>query len=60
MVPGPVADVEPLDGEFGAALFELEAATGSLDATVAGPALPGVADAEPPVVEPLGSGSRIG
>jgi len=59
-VPGPVADVEPPDGEFGAALFEVEAVTGSLDATVAGPALPGVADAEPPAVEPFGSGWRIG
>jgi hypothetical protein len=60
LVPGPVADVEPPDGEFGAALFELVAVTGSLDAMVAGPALPGVADAEPPAVEPLGSGCMVG
>ena len=60
LVPGPVADVEPPDGEFGAAVFELEAVTGSLDVTVAGPALPGVTDAEPPAVDPFGSGWMTG
>jgi hypothetical protein len=55
-----VAVVEPPDGEFGAAVFELEAVIGSLDVTVAGPALPGVADAEPPAVDPFGSGWTTG
>jgi hypothetical protein len=60
LVPGPVAVVEPPDGEFGAAVFELEVVIGSLDVTVAGPALPGVADAEPPAVDPFGSGWMTG
>jgi hypothetical protein len=59
-VPGPVADVEPRDGEFGAVVVELDAVAGSLEATVTGPALPGVADADPPAVEPAGSGRRSG
>jgi len=59
-VPGPVADVELRDGEFGAVVVELDAVAGSLDATVTGPALPGVADADPPAVEPAGSGRRSG
>jgi hypothetical protein len=59
-VPGPVAVVEPSVVDPGAAVFELEAVTGSLDATVAGPALPPVADADPPTVEPCVSGRTSG
>jgi hypothetical protein len=59
-VPGAVADVEPREDVPGAALFELDAPIGSVDATVAGPTLPGVADAEPPAVEPFGSGWMMG
>jgi len=51
-VPGAVAEVEPCDDVPGAAVFELEAVTGSLEAIVAGPTVPGVADADPPAVEP--------
>jgi hypothetical protein len=59
-VPGAVADVDPREDVPGAALFELDTPTGSLDAMVAGPTLPGVADAEPPAVEPFGSGWMMG
>jgi hypothetical protein len=59
-VPGPVAEVEPCAGDPGAPVFELEAVTGSLDATVAGPASPPVADADPPTVELCGSGRTSG
>ena len=59
-VPGPLAEVEPRATDPGAALFELDAATGWLDATVAGPAPPGVADADPPTAEPCGSGRTSG
>jgi hypothetical protein len=55
-VPGAVTDVEPREEVPGDAAFELEAPIGSLDATVAGPTPPGVADAEPPAAEPFGSG----
>lgn len=51
VVPGPAADVEPFEGAFGPVVFELDAVIGSLDATVAGPALPPVAEADPPAVE---------
>lgn len=59
-VPGPVAVVEPLAVDPGVTVFELDAVTGSLDVTVAGPALPPVADADPPTVEPCGSGRTSG
>ena len=59
-VPGPLADVEPRAADPGAAVFELEAVTGSLDATVAGPALPPVPEAEPPTVELCVSGRTSG
>ena len=60
LVPGPVAEVEPRAGAFGAPVFELEAVIGSLDATVAGPALPPLTEADPPAVEPAGSGRTSG
>lgn len=60
VVPGPVAVVEPRPVVPGAAEFELDAVTGWLDAMVAGPALPGVADAEPPAFEPCVPGSITG
>jgi hypothetical protein len=61
VVPGPVAVVEPLEGPFGVPVFELEMVTGSLEETVAGPALPPVAEADPPAAEePWGSGLRSG
>jgi hypothetical protein len=59
-VPGPAAEVDPRVGAFGDPLFELDAVIGSLDATLAGPALPGVADVDPPAVEPAGSGRTSG
>jgi hypothetical protein len=45
---------------FGEAVFELDAVIGSLDTTVAGPALPPLAEADPPAVEPAGSGRMSG
>jgi len=60
VVPGPVAEVEPLAGVLGPAVFELDAVIGSLDATVAGPALPPFAEAEPPTVELCASGRTSG
>ena len=61
VVPGPVAVVALLDGPSGELVFELETVIGSLEATVAGPALPPVADAEPPAAdEPCGSGLTSG
>lgn len=60
LVPGPAAEVEPRAGAFGAAVFELDAVIGSLVAMVAGPALPPLADADPPAVDPAGSGWRFG
>jgi len=60
VVPGPFAEVEPRVGEFGAVVFELDAVIGWLDVTVAGPALPPVAEADPPAVDPLGSGRTSG
>ena len=59
-VPGAVAELEPRDGEFGAVVFELDAVIGSLVAAVAGPAPPPVAEAEPPAVDPCGSGRASG
>ena len=60
LVPGPVAVVEPREGSFGPAVFELDAVIGSLDATVAGPALPPLAEEDPPAVELCGSGRTSG
>lgn len=61
VVPGPVADVEPLDDPVEAGLVvELDAVMGSLVATVAGPASPPLADADPPAVDPCGPGRRSG
>jgi hypothetical protein len=59
-VPGPLAEVDPFVGDPGAAVFELDAVTGSVDVSVAGPASPSVADADPPTVEPCGSGRTSG
>ncbi len=59
-VPGPVAVVELLEGPFGAVVFMLDSAIGSLVTTLAGPALPPSADAVPPAVEPCASGRTIG
>jgi hypothetical protein len=53
VVPGPVADVELFEGPVEpGVVVELDAAIGSLIATVAGPASPPLADADPPAVEP--------
>jgi hypothetical protein len=60
LVPGPVAEVEPRAGALGEPVFELDAVIGSLDASVAGPALPPPAEADPPAVEPAGSGRTSG
>jgi hypothetical protein len=60
VVPGPVADVEPREGVLGPVVFELDAVIGSLDATVAGPAVPPVAEADPPAVELWVSGRTSG
>jgi hypothetical protein len=59
-VPGPLAVVEPCATDPGVAVFELVAVTGWLDVIVAGPALPPVADADPPIVDPCGSGRTSG
>jgi hypothetical protein len=58
-VPGPLAVVEPRAADPGA-VFELDALTGSLDDTVAGPTLPGTADADPPAAGACGSGRSSG
>ena len=55
VVPGPLAADDPFAAPLGAAVVELDALTGSLIATVAGPMLPPLADAYPPAVEPCGS-----
>ena len=60
LVPGPVAEIQLRAGAFGEPVFELDAVIGSLDATVAGPALPPLAEADPPAVEPAGSGRTSG
>jgi len=60
VVPGPAAEVEPLAGLLGPAVFELDAVIGSLDATVAGLASPPFAEVEPPTVELCGSGRTSG
>jgi hypothetical protein len=60
VVPGLAAVVEPCAGAFGLAVFELDAVIGLLDATVAGPALPPFAEAEPPRVELCASGRTSG
>jgi hypothetical protein len=59
-VPGPVAEVEPREGAYGPVVFELDAVIGSLDTTVAGPALPPFAEADPPAVELCVSGRTSG
>jgi hypothetical protein len=64
LVPGPASVVDPRDGELaelGAVVVELDAVIGWLVANVAGPALPPVADADPPAVEaPWASGRASG
>ena len=60
LVPGPLAEIQLRAGAFGAPVFELDAVIGSLDATVAGPAPPPLAEADPPAVEPAGSGRTSG
>ena len=60
VVPGPLAEVDPAALPLGVPLVELEAVTGSLDATVAGPTVPPSTDADPPAVEPCGSGRTSG
>ena len=60
VVPGPLADVELLDGPLDPLVFEVDAVIGWLDAMVAGPALPPVAEADPPAVELPGPGRRSG
>ncbi len=59
-VPGPVAVVEPCVGVLGPVVLELVAVIGSLDATVAGPALPPLAEVDPPMVELWVSGRMSG
>jgi hypothetical protein len=60
VVPGAVADVEPLDCPVEPAVLELVAVIGSLDPIVAGSALPPVAEADPPAVEPFAPGWMFG
>ena len=60
LVPGPLAKIQLRAGAFGAPVFEVDAVIGSLDVTVAGPALPPLAEADPPAVEPAGSGRTSG
>ena len=60
VVPGPAAEVEPVAGLLGPAVFELDAVIGSLDAKVAGPALPPFAEAAPPACELCVSGLTSG
>jgi hypothetical protein len=61
VVPGPVAVVELFEGPVEpGVVVELDAVIGSLVATVAGPASPSLADADPPAVEPWGPGRRSG
>lgn len=60
VVPGPVAVVEPLEGPLGDVAFELDAVIGSLEEKVAVPASPPLAEADPPAVEPAGSGRMSG
>ena len=60
LVPGPLAVIQLRAGVFGEAVFELDAVIGSLEVTVAGPALPPLAEADPPAVEPAGSGRTSG
>jgi hypothetical protein len=60
VVPGPVAEVEPLEGPLGEVEFELVAVIGSLVVTVAGPASPPLAEVDPPTVELCGSGRTSG
>jgi hypothetical protein len=59
LVPGAVADVEP-DCPVDPAVLELDVMIGSLDPTVAGPALPPLAEADPPAVEPFAPGWMFG
>jgi hypothetical protein len=59
-VPGPLAEVELLEGAVEPVVLALDAVIGSLDETVAGPAAPGVTDADPPAVDRCGSGAMFG
>ena len=59
-VPGPVAEVEPCVGVLGPVVLELVAMIGSLDATLAGPTLPPLAEVDPPMVELCVSGRTSG
>jgi hypothetical protein len=59
LVPGAVADVEP-DCPVEPSVFEPDTVIGSLDPTVAGPALPPLAEADPPAVEPPAPGWMFG
>jgi hypothetical protein len=59
-VPGPVAEVEPCVGVLGPVVLEFVAVIGSLDPTVAGPALPPLAEVDPPMVELCVSGRTSG
>lgn len=56
VVPGPLAEVEPLAAPSGSVVFVLDAVIGSLDETVAGPLSPPLAEADPPTVELSGPG----
>ena len=60
VVPGPLAEDDPPAGPLGEELVELDAVTGSLDATVAGPTFPPSAETDPPAVDPDGSGRTSG
>lgn len=56
VVPGPLADVVPLEGPVEPEVFVLDAVIGSLDVKVAGPASPPLAEADPPTVDPSAPG----
>jgi hypothetical protein len=56
VVPGPPAEDDSAAAPLGEAFVELDAVRGSLDVRVAGPTLPPSAEADPPAVEPCGSG----
>jgi hypothetical protein len=60
VVPGPVAEVVPLEGPVEPVVLLLDAVIGSLDEVVAGPASPGVTAADPPAVGRCGSGATFG
>ena len=56
VVPGPLAEVVPLEGPVEPEVLVLDAVIGSLDVKVAGPASPPLAEADPPTVDPLAPG----